>query len=218
MGILENIESAWDEIPIGQFENLYTKIFSNSVCKDCLLSKSVIDKAIKDGKSLFFRGILKDHQIPTWQEVIDDLSLSAKTPKKEDRPWAPKQHGRVDIYDDFKYISILPETTNIKMQHIKDFVMSLNNIGFLSYTTIISLTDSDPDTGPHYDDTHVFNFQLIGQSRWTIHHPDGPIEYFMNPGDFIFVPDGLVHEVKSLTPRVSLSIATMNEDKLDFYK
>ena len=211
MPILDNFENSLDD-------NLSIKIFSDLVCNQCFPTKLAINQAIKSGKPLFFEGVLKPHQIPSWQEVIDDLNISAKTPSKPDRDWVPKQHGRVDIYDDFKYISILKETTSDKVKKIGDLAETFNDAGITSYTTIVSLTDSDPDTGPHFDESHVFNFQLIGKTIWTFHHPDGVQSFELKPGDFVFIPDGLVHEVKSLTPRVSLSISTKNRERIDFYE
>ena len=35
MGILDNFENAWDDIPEGQFENLSQKLFSETCCSDC---------------------------------------------------------------------------------------------------------------------------------------------------------------------------------------
>ena len=35
MGILDNLENAWDAYPEGQFENLSQKLFSDLVCAEC---------------------------------------------------------------------------------------------------------------------------------------------------------------------------------------
>jgi hypothetical protein len=35
MGILDNLEGAWDIYPEGQFDNLSQKLFSDIVCKEC---------------------------------------------------------------------------------------------------------------------------------------------------------------------------------------
>jgi hypothetical protein len=35
MGILDNLENAWDAYPEGTFDNLSQKLFSDTVCKEC---------------------------------------------------------------------------------------------------------------------------------------------------------------------------------------
>jgi hypothetical protein len=35
MGILDNLENAWDIYPEGAFDNLSQKLFSDIVCKEC---------------------------------------------------------------------------------------------------------------------------------------------------------------------------------------
>ena len=36
MGILDNLENAWDDLDDPKYANLAVKIFSDSVCADCL--------------------------------------------------------------------------------------------------------------------------------------------------------------------------------------
>jgi hypothetical protein len=42
MGILDNLENAWDIYPEGQFDNLSQKLFSDNVCKECE-SKPIVE-------------------------------------------------------------------------------------------------------------------------------------------------------------------------------
>jgi hypothetical protein len=59
MGILDNIENAWDEIPEGRFENLYQKLFSEKVCFDCLCENESKPMPITDnmGREIFWEDL-----------------------------------------------------------------------------------------------------------------------------------------------------------------
>lgn len=64
--------------------------------------------------------------------------------------------------------------------------------------------------GPHHDETEIFTLQIRGAKRWRLFHKnvadepglwafdglDAPVEEFvLGPGDFFYLPSGLVHEV-----------------------
>jgi hypothetical protein len=214
MGILDNIENAWDDIPQGKFENLSTKLFSDLVCSNCYPTYDNIQEAIKNKKAIFFKKVLKPDQIPGWQELIDELNRSSKTPSKPGREYIPKKAGRVDIYGDFKYISVLPDSHNDKISKMGEFALILNPTEVFAYSTIFALTEDDSNTGPHYDQWHVFNFQCIGTSKWFAHYEGiGSDEFIAEPGDLVFIPDGVLHEVHTVTPRVCIGVATKNKDR-----
>ena len=56
----------------------------------------------------------------------------------------------------------------------------------VGYFGAVSLTTKEPTTGKHYDNAESESFTL-------------------NPGDIIYVPKDVMHEVTSLTPRAALS-------------
>jgi len=57
--------------------------------------------------------------------------------------------------------------------------------------------------GAHKDTTDVWFWQCQGKTKWTINKK----EYILKPGDLIFVPKGIIHNVVSLTPRAGISMA-----------
>jgi hypothetical protein len=59
MGILDNLENAWDIYPEGQFENLSQKLFSDSVCSDCLCENESKPMPITDnmGREIFWEDL-----------------------------------------------------------------------------------------------------------------------------------------------------------------
>ena len=75
----------------------------------------------------------------------------------------------------------------------------------VGYFGAVSLTDKEPTTGKHSDPIDVIYSQFIGSVTWTIYDEDGSESFFINPGDIIYVPKNVMHEVKSLCPRAALS-------------
>ena len=59
--------------------------------------------------------------------------------------------------------------------------------------------------GNHCDDTDLFHWQQVGQTEWKITENNQTYTYVLNPGDCIFVPEGVYHDVCPLTPRIGLS-------------
>jgi hypothetical protein len=59
MGILENFENAWDLYPEGEFDNLSKKIFSETVCSDCLCENESKPIVATDnmGREIFWEDI-----------------------------------------------------------------------------------------------------------------------------------------------------------------
>ncbi len=59
MGILDNLENAWDIYSEGQFENLSQKLFSDSVCSDCLCENESKPMPITDnmGREIFWEDL-----------------------------------------------------------------------------------------------------------------------------------------------------------------
>lgn len=73
------------------------------------------------------------------------------------------------------------------------------------YFGAVSLTDKEPTTGKHSDPIDVIYCQFIGSVTWTIFDEDKFESFVLNPGDIIYVPKSVMHEVTSLTPRAAIS-------------
>lgn len=69
----------------------------------------------------------------------------------------------------------------------------------------VSLTTKEPTTGKHNDPIDVIYAQFVGSVTWTIYNNAESESFTLNPGDIIYVPKDVMHEVTSLTPRAALS-------------
>lgn len=65
----------------------------------------------------------------------------------------------------------------------------------------ISLTTQYEGFGPHHDDCEVIFWQCIGKTQWLVKDD----AYILEPGDCIYIPQGTVHSVTTLTPRMGIS-------------
>ena len=75
----------------------------------------------------------------------------------------------------------------------------------LGYFGAVSFTTKEPTTSKHNDPMDVIYAQFVGSVTWTISDEDGSESHVLNPGDIIYVPKSVMHEVTSLTPRAAIS-------------
>jgi len=75
----------------------------------------------------------------------------------------------------------------------------------LGYFGAVSFTTKEPTTSKHNDPMDVIYAQFVGSVTWTIYDEEGSESHVLNPGDIIYVPKSVLHEVTSLTPRAAIS-------------
>ena len=68
-----------------------------------------------------------------------------------------------------------------------------------------NLTSTGGTFGKHKDRNNVYYWQCIGKTKWVV---DGYGTFILEPGDLIYIPMGVYHEVIPLTPRLGISMAT----------
>lgn len=77
--------------------------------------------------------------------------------------------------------------------------------------SLISLMANRGQVGlKHSDDVDQFQWNCIGTSMWRTGE-DLEVETFIEPGDFIFIPKGIPHEIETLTPRAVINLVLINE-------
>ena len=67
----------------------------------------------------------------------------------------------------------------------------------------ISLSTKSEGFGKHNDKVDVWDWQCKGLTFWK----GDNFEYILNPGDLIYIPKGVNHQVISLSPRAGLSMS-----------
>lgn len=82
-----------------------------------------------------------------------------------------------------------------------------------------SFFPSSMSHGIHRDATDVFHWQHLGYTEWNVYDKETHT-YMLKPGDCIFIPKGMYHDIIPLTARagVSFGFFSQNEDyNLDDY-
>ena len=88
-----------------------------------------------------------------------------------------------------------------KMKKVKSILKKLK----LKYAHLyISLTKNSESFGRHCDEDDVYFLLQQGKTQWNF---DDGTSIILNPGDLIYVPKKIYHEVISLTPRAGLSMS-----------
>jgi hypothetical protein len=100
----------------------------------------------------------------------------------------------------------IEDTSELLLKMINDKVES-NNLKCIGRFGIVSFTDKEPTTGRHNDPMHVVYCQFIGSVEWIIFKNESQKEerFILNPGDIIYIPKEVEHEVRSLSPRAAIS-------------
>jgi uncharacterized RmlC-like cupin family protein len=83
---------------------------------------------------------------------------------------------------------------------------SLNLEPFVTMS-FISLTDSMPTTSRHSDQCSIMYIQTVNSVKWVVVCDGVEMEYILEPGDVLFIPQGLSHEIFPFMPRAGLSFA-----------
>lgn len=65
--------------------------------------------------------------------------------------------------------------------------------------------------GVHRDVAHIFHWQQLGYSQWTVYDKETH-NYVLKPGDCIYVPPGMYHKVVPVTARAGISIGFFPHD------
>jgi uncharacterized RmlC-like cupin family protein len=86
------------------------------------------------------------------------------------------------------------------------------NTKCMGYFGAVSITNKEPTTGKHSDPIDVIYCQFIGSVTWNVFNDNGFESFIINPGDIIYVPKLIEHEVVSLTPRAAISFVFGEEE------
>jgi len=108
-----------------------------------------------------------------------------------------------------KFFTIITHTAHHHIDKVKAICNQIQqlknrnaNIDIADAHMYMGLTAKSESIGKHHDDCEVIFWQCIGQTEWTV---DDNSTYILSPGDCLYIPKGMMHEVKSLSPRMGIS-------------
>ncbi len=113
---------------------------------------------------------------------------------------------------DYYFILQPSEKYNDVYSDYYDLINTAHPDGVISIPVIlVSIFNNIPNLTEHADPLDQMHLAIVGSSNWKITLDDGEIERFtLNPGDFIFMPIGIKHEVNSETPRMGITFSSNN--------
>lgn len=134
--------------------------------------------------------------LPTldWFSAIDNLELVAQT-----NPEAVTGLRNLGC--------IVHEIMSDKMavhQEFQNYLMDLfeRPVSCHIYTSFTSFSEVFPLHSDHVD---VYLLSVLGDTEFTVDDPLGKKVYNLIPGDMVYVPAGMMHGAKPITPRICLS-------------
>lgn len=141
-----------------------------------------------------------------WSEFISHINDMAQPDNPTRKGGSPNFLGRVNIEH---FLTLLveeaSETNFHNFNHYLDKIKSMHPYSFDAAYSIISFTSIEPTTGRHLDPKDVFYLQCQGSVIWKVEVNNEIVEYLLEPGDLLFVPAEIYHEVFSLEPRAAIS-------------
>ena len=148
----------------------------------------------------------------SWNNFINSINDAYDLNDPNNRIEPPKEVvGKINFWQ--KLTMTLENINETNFPGIQDKVDKLTQLHdtiakptkCTGYFGAVSLTDKEPTTGNHSDPIDVIYCQFVGSVTWTISDETGSESHVLNPGDIIYVPKSVMHEVTSLSPRAAIS-------------
>lgn len=152
----------------------------------------------------------KDYSWDNFVNAVND-AYNFDSKKNETIQEIPEVVGKIRFYQKLTMVLDKVSEKNFsgllsKIIKLKDLHTKINLYSeCVGYFASVSFTNKEPTTGKHYDLEDVIYCQFIGSVSWTIYDKEISESVDLNSGDIIYIPRSVVHEVKSLSPRASLS-------------
>ena len=141
----------------------------------------------------FFGNINNNDSLPSleWSDFINCLNYSVHEKKS------------MKILSGCRYI--MHDHSSIpSIQSLVESLAKLDPNVECSAHIYMHLASTSDGFGSHTDTSDVWFWQVIGSTSWSV-IGDRIYRYILNPGDLIYIPRGMPHDVKSITPRVGIS-------------
>tara|TARA_R110000868_G_scaffold293920_1_gene554405 strand:- start:813 stop:1322 length:510 start_codon:yes stop_codon:yes gene_type:complete len=165
---------------------------------DFLNNKDFLE-ARKNKQYYIFRNVIKENL--TWEEIIKDIDLSLEK--------------NYSIKTRFKF-GIITHNAEEHIESVNNFLNAIHKLDpSLNKTAHIysSFSKHTKDGDSHWDCSEVWYWQTIGAVDVEVGVDINKTTYNLQPGDIIYLPEGVFHRIISLTPRVGVSLGLDNNKK-----
>jgi len=141
--------------------------------------------------------------IPSWETILNEFDLEYRI------------HLYSENKDIFKYQDklgfVCQKFDNIDV--IKLFLSEISNTHhridqIFTALAYISLSSESSTYGRHNDIMDVWCWQMTGYTLWKVEGRKRNFEKVLEPGELIYIPRGMWHDTKPITPRAGLSFGS----------
>jgi uncharacterized RmlC-like cupin family protein len=168
------------------------------------------DSKIEENKAVVFLNYFnKDYE---WKNFIDCISDGYNLEDDKNNTYPHKEViGKINFWQKLTMTLDNIDSKNFpgiedKVNKLAELHKSVGKSGICTgYFGVVSLTSKEPTTGRHDDPVDVIYCQFIGSVTWNIFYENAIETFLLNPGDVIYVPKLISHEVVSLSPRAAIS-------------
>ncbi len=130
---------------------------------------------------------------PNWETIIKNIDNNIS------------KNLHVRPFENFGLVT--HETEDIEeSKKIRELIKENNPEYFVSGHLYVSLSKFSKSFGKHNDTAYVWFWQCIGSTQWKVYETGNLIlKYTLNPGDLIYIPKEMYHDVTPLSPRAGIS-------------
>jgi len=187
-----------------------------------ILDKNTIKNAKKNNKVLFFNKAITN--VPDWNSFINNLNYKFNNKKNDLMFEDERMINDVLVYNkmDPCAFNILKDNTElntiIEAEHVLVIFNEIMGLESSCVKSLINFVGNEAKYYIHADEHDVLSWHCIGQVEWRIYpnmildkNIDPPTDvdepydsYVLNPGDVLYVPKGVIHQVVAEHPRASI--------------
>lgn len=166
--------------------------------------------------SIVFKNAMPD--VPDWKVFLDHLNEEIHTPMDSplnpDRPFNERVINGVMMKSLF-YMDV--RTRNMeKFSGVKEIIEIFSEAtgeSVYPVSVFINFVANEYSVPKHHDKRETIFWQCQGRSVWHVYPPesDFPVSYTLEPGDIIYVPKWIDHQVAVEEPRAAIAFGYKNE-------
>ena len=138
---------------------------------------------------------------PSWEEILLEFDREYKINLKDYTKQLVKYYDKLGfVLHEMQAIPIVDEFLKaISKSHSIRETQTFTALGY------ISLSSESATYGRHNDVMDVWCWQMTGYTLWQVEGRKRNFEKVLEPGELIYVPRGMWHNTKPMTPRAGLS-------------
>jgi len=177
--------------------------------------RNKINNARKTNSPILFEKLFND--TPSWDEIFSHMTHEYTREPKLSFGDGYIVHGGVAFNREMAYAQIRDASFHNKYKIVSSFFNEVFNSISPGGGVYLDFIAGRPKVPSHPDPSDNLHWQVIGVTTWEFRKNESQKDaeiITMNPGDVVFIPDGLWHSVYSDTPRCGMTIPYSIREKV----